>query len=264
MRPQGRQLVIGGGFVGLCSAYFLAKAGHQVVVIDRDPSYGQSCSTRNAGMIVPSHFIPLAAPGVITQGIKWMLDRRSPFYLRPRLDPALVSWCWKFWRHSNRRHVENSRELLRDLNLESRSLFEQLSDELGFSLTRAGLLMLCQSKKGLHEESEVAKMAAEIGVKAEVCGPERLRELDPDADMNALGGVWFPQDCHLDSEAFLAALRRGIEKLGGEFRDDEIVDFRKSNGKATHAITAGGESLPADGFIIAGGRKMSAKRNLRT
>lgn len=258
MRSEGTHLVIGGGVVGLCSAYFLAKAGHEVTVIKRDPSGRECCSKRNAGMIVPSHFVPLAAPGVVWQGIKWMFNRRGPFHLRPRLDPGLWSWCWRFWRHSNRRHVENSKELLRDLSLKSRSLFEQLAAELDFALTKRGLLMLCRSEAGLQEEVEVAEMAREIGIPAEVCGPERLRELEPEVEMNAIGGVWFPQDCHLDSEQFLAALRRGIERLGGQFRVGAITGFRVHQAKVTHAITASGEEWAADRFTIAGGAWSSA------
>lgn len=248
-----KHLVIGGGLAGLSSAYFLAKAGCEVTVIDRDASRSESCSNRNAGMIVPSHFIPLAAPGVITQGIKWMFNRKSPFALKPQFSPSLWAWVWKFWRHSNERHVNDSRELLRDLSLESRSLYEELSEDLGFRLEKRGLLMLCQSEEGLHDEKEVAEMAGEIGVEAEVCGPERLRELDPAAEMKALGGVWFPQDCHLDSEEFLAALRAGIEKYGGTFLETDVVDFRIENSKVTHAITGEGEELAAEGFTIACG-----------
>lgn len=247
-------IVIGSGVIGLCSAYYLAKAGHRVTVIDRDPSRRESCSNGNAGMVVPSHFIPLAAPGVITQGLKWMFNPRSPFYLRPRLDPKLWYWVFQFMRHSNRRHVENNQEFLRDFNLESRVLFEKLAEELDFPLVKRGLLVLCQSEAGLHEESHVAEMARRIGLEAEVCEPGRLRELDPDVEMDVAGGVWFPQDCHMDPQLFQAALRRGIEKYGGEFRnDEEILDFRSTNGYVTHAVTAKGEELGADGFVVAGG-----------
>ncbi|MEP4076696.1 NAD(P)/FAD-dependent oxidoreductase [Haloferula sp.] len=253
MKEGSTQLVVGGGFVGLCSAYFLAKAGCEVTVIDRDPSFRESCSNRNAGMIVPSHFIPLAAPGVVAQGLKWMFNPSSPFSFRPQLDPELWSWCWKFWRSSNQQHVDNSKEFLRDMAFESRALFEVLSEELGFTLEKRGLLMLCRSEAGMKEEAEVAKMAGMVGVDAEICGPERLRELDPEIRMDALGGVWFPQDCHLDSEEFLAALRRGIEGLGGKFRDEEVIDFRAGEGEVTHAMTSKGEEISADGFIISCG-----------
>lgn len=252
--PRNSYLIIGGGVIGLCCAWFLSRSGTKVVVIDRDnPTRTESCSDRNAGMIVPSHFIPLAAPGVITQGLKWMLNRRSPFYLRPRIDPALWSWCWHFVRHSNRHHVENSKELLRDLSLESRGLMVGLSQELEFPLIERGLLMLCQSEGGLHEESEVARMAQEIGIEAEVCGPERLAELDPDIEMKALGGVWFPQDCHLDSEQFLEALRRGILQQGGTILQGEITGFETDDHRVTGAFSVDGERLEADQWIIAGG-----------
>lgn len=246
-------LVIGGGVIGLCSAYFLVRAGHRVVVIDRDPSRRESCSDQNAGMIVPSHFTPLAAPGVIAQGLKWMLNRRSPFFLRPRLDPKLWQWCWQFYRHCNRRHVENSQELLRDLSLESRSLFQQLAEDLDFELVERGLLMLCQTDAGLREEREVAEAANRLGIKAEVCGPERLRELDPAVSMNAVGGVWFEQDAHLDSQKFLGALRVGIRNQGGEFRDGEVVELAVNNSKIDRARLSDGEVIATDQVIIAGG-----------
>ena len=250
---ENKILVVGGGVIGLCSAYFLVRAGHRVVVIDRDPSRRESCSDQNAGMIVPSHFTPLAAPGVIAQGLKWMLNRRSPFFLRPRLDPKLWQWCWQFYRHCNRRHVENSQELLRDLSLESRSLFQQLAEDLDFELVERGLLMLCQTDAGLREEREVAEAANRLGIKAEVCGPERLRELDPAVSMNAVGGVWFEQDAHLDSQKFLGALRVGIRNQGGEFRDGEVVELAVNNSKIDRARLSDGEVIATDQVIIAGG-----------
>jgi D-amino-acid dehydrogenase len=246
-------LIIGGGVIGLCSGHFLAKAGHRVIIVDRDSSRLESCSDRNAGMIVPSHFTPLAAPGVISQGLKWMLNRRSPFFLRPRLDPKLWRWCWQFYRHCNREHVVNSQELLRDLSLESRSLFEQLSAELGFTLVGRGLLMLCRTEEGLREESEVAEAANRIGIEAEVCGPERLRELDAGAEMNAVGGVWFSQDAHLDSEEFLEALRKSIRANGGEFLNAEVDDFVLADGSVERVLLTDGREVSADQYVIAGG-----------
>lgn len=253
MSGQPTHVIIGGGVIGLCSAYFLGKSGQRVVIVDRDREQRESCSDRNAGMVVPSHFIPLAAPGVVSQGLKWMLNPRSPFFLRPRLDLDLWKWCWQFWRHANKQHVDNSQELLRDLSLESRRLFEELADELGFTLVQKGLLMLCESEAGLHEESEVAEAANKLGVKAEVCGPERLRELDPDVEMNAIGGVWFPQDAHLDSQQFLAALKRGIKEQGGEFVDAEVADFEIKDGRCHAVVTTERERVAADKITVACG-----------
>ncbi len=132
-------------------------------------------------------------------------------------------------------------------------MFERLSEELGFTLVRKGLLALCQTEAGLHEEKEVAETANRLGIDAEVCGPERLRELDPDATMNAIGGIWFPNDAHLDSEEFLSALRRGILRNGGEFKDGEVEDFEMVGDACRAAILTNGEKLDAGRVTIACG-----------
>ena len=244
---------MGGGVIGLCCGWYLSKAGCRVTIIDRDPSRKSACSDENAGMIVPSHFIPLAAPGVISQGLKWMLNSKSPFYMRPRLDPALWSWCWKFFRHANSTHVENSKHLLSTMSLESRRLFLQLAEELDFDLATRGLMMLCQTEAGLEEEAKVAAMAREVGVDAEVCDAARVRELDSDVQMDVVGGVWFSQDCHLDPSEFMEELRRGIRERGGIFLDDEAKGYIRNSDQVIHVKTAKGERLKADQFVLAGG-----------
>jgi D-amino-acid dehydrogenase len=246
-------LIVGGGVIGLCCAYYLGKAGHRVTVVDRDASRRESCSEGNAGMVVPSHFTPMAAPGVVSQGLKWMLDRRSPFYLRPRLDQKLLRWGWQFLRHSNSRHVQNTQTLLRDLGLESRALFSELAEELDFELVERGLLTLCRSHAGFEEEKEVAAVANQIGIPAEICGPERLRELDPEAEMKAVGGVWFSRDAHLDPSRFLEVLRVQIKKQGGTFRDGCVVGFASSSRDLRAVLMENGEEIAADRFVLAGG-----------
>ncbi len=84
-------VIIGGGIIGLCSAYYLRQGGHRVTIVDKGDITG-NCSYGNAGMIVPSHFVPLASPGMVSQGIRWMFDSRSPFYVRPSLSRQLIGW----------------------------------------------------------------------------------------------------------------------------------------------------------------------------
>ncbi len=247
--------VVGGGAVGLCAAYYALRAGKRVTVFERGPEGGDNCSAENAGMVVPSHFVPLAAPGVISLGLRWMLDRESPFALRlrPRLD--LLRWAYLFWRHANPRHVAASRELLRDLNLESRRLFVELAEGWGFGLEQRGLLMLCGDQKGLDEEAALAASAGELGLDVEVCDPRRLAEVDPDVEMAAAGGVWFKQDCHMDPGAFLAALRDGIRGMGGEVRYGVGIDgFVREGGRVRALRCLGGAGeIEADQFVLAGG-----------
>jgi D-amino-acid dehydrogenase len=104
---KGKALIIGAGIAGLSSAYYLLQKGWQVEILEQN-DLGNNCSYGNAGMIVPSHFTPLAAPGVVAQGIRWMFDSKSPFYVKPSLSTQLLSWGLKFLKHSNQKHVDRS------------------------------------------------------------------------------------------------------------------------------------------------------------
>lgn len=108
--------ILGGGIIGLSSAYYLNEAGHEVTIIDKG-DLSDGCSHGNAGMIVPSHIIPLAAPGMIAKGIRWMFNSTSPFYVRPRLNTDLLKWGWEFYRHANKDHLTKSIPALKELSL---------------------------------------------------------------------------------------------------------------------------------------------------
>ena len=227
----------------------MLRSGREVVVLEREGEGGDSCSVGNAGMVVPSHFVPLAAPGVVTQGLRWLLDPESPFYVRPRLSLELARWGWSFLRHANEKHVRTSATLLRDLSLESRRLFEELEAEESYGLVKRGLLMLCETEKGLEEEGELAAKARALGLEAEVCDAARLKELDPDIEMNAVGGIWHGQDCHMDPVRFLEELRRRILAEGGEIRYGCEVKGIEDGA----AMLANGERVEGESFILAGG-----------
>ena len=129
--------VIGNGAVGLCTAWFLNQEGFEVTVISESPQRdGKGCSYGNAGLIVPSHFTPMACPGAVVQGLKWMLNSRSPLYIKPRLNAELWRWMWLFARSATANHVQRSASILKDCNEESRELFGLFSDfgpkEFGF------------------------------------------------------------------------------------------------------------------------------------
>lgn len=236
-----RVVIIGAGVIGLSTAYYCARRGFGVTVVDRKPAQRDGCSFGNAGMIVPSHFIPLAAPGMVALGLKWMWNPASPFYIKPRLDPALFDWGHKFWRAANEPHVRRSGPLLRDLSLASRKCFEELAgapdtapgrSETGsatnrdgarrsgigdFGLVQKGLLMLCQSEHALHEEAKMAEQARALGVPAEVLDAKQTAALDPGVRLNIAGSIHFPLDCHLTTDRFMAALESECVKLGVRF-----------------------------------------------
>ena len=246
-------VIVGGGVIGLCSAYYCLKRGFPVTVVEREEAGGDNCSMANAGMIVPSHFTPLAAPGMISKGARWMINPESPFYVRPRLDLDLLRWGWRFYRHSTERHVMASRELLRDLNLESRRLFAELADEEDFGLVKRGLLMLCKSQKGLDEEAHIATEGHEIGLQAEVIDSAAAAKLDPAITMKVAGAVYWQQDCHLNPARFMASIRRRVLAAGGTIESGVTIDSIETSDGRVVALTGGGRRFEGSKFVIAGG-----------
>src|SRR2546425_3991167 len=214
-----RVLIIGGGVIGLSTAYYAARKGHRVAVLDRGTIEQENCSYGNAGLVVPSHLVPLAAPGMVAQGLKWMLKPDSPFYVKPRLDRDLLGWGFKFWRASNAGHVRRSAPLLRDLNLASRACFEELAELTGnaFGLEKRGVLCLCKTEHRLEEEARTAEQARQLGLNAEVLTARRAAELDPNVRMDIAGAVYFGDDCHLMPARFMAVLKQQLDKLGARF-----------------------------------------------
>ncbi len=247
-----RVIIVGGGVIGLCTAYYALKRGMAVTVVERG---GDNCSLGNAGMVVPSHFIPLAAPGMIAKGLRMMLHPESPFFIRPRLDPALIRWGWLFYRNATDRHVAATRELLRDLNLESRRLFAELSAESDFGFVQRGLLMLCRTARGLDEEAEVAAAARAIGLDARVLDARETAALDPDVTMAVAGSVHFPQDCHLNPARFVISMKKRVAGLGGVIESGVNIDRIETHGGRVGAVIAGSRRFEADRFVIAGGSR---------
>ncbi len=249
-------VIIGGGVIGLCSALYAAERGFAVTVLDRSPAGHAGCSHGNAGMVVPSHFVPLAAPGAVALGLKWMANPESPFYVKPRLDLDLLRWGWNFWRASTRAQVARAAPLLRDLHFGSRACFDALSQRPGggFGLVRKGLLMLCKTQAALDEEAHAATTARALGVPAEVLKPAQAAALDPQVRMDIAGAVYFPKDCHLVPQEFMTALERWLG--AGQVtisRDTQVSDFEFGAGDVIAAVRTNRGRFAADEFLLCGG-----------
>ncbi len=171
-------VVVGGGLIGLSVAAECAAKNMSVTVLE-GTAQERGASFGNAGMVVPSHFIPLAAPGMVALGLKWMWNPESPFYIQPRLDWELIRWGMQFYRSANRSHVARSEPLLRDLNMASRELYLELSKQSSFGLVEKGLVMLCKNPKTLDAEAHVAERAKELGIPAEVLSAQQMAHWIP-------------------------------------------------------------------------------------
>ena len=246
-------VIIGGGVIGLSAAAECARRGHRVTVIERAPEQ-RGASFGNAGMVVPSHFIPLAAPGMVAMGLKWMWNPESPFYIKPRLSWDLATWVLRFWRASTREHVERAAPLLRDLNLASREAYVRLAEEgEDFGLVKKGLLMLCKTQHALDEEAQIATKARGLGVPAEVLDAKRTATLDPDVTMDIAGAVYFPKDCHLQPERYVAALEHRLRAAGSELIYGPKVTGWCKEGTSLVAVRTTRGEIAGDEFILAGG-----------
>lgn len=246
-------LIIGGGVIGLCSAYYAARAGHQVTVIDDHSAEYEGCSYGNAGMVVPSHFVPLAAPGMVALGLKWMWNPESPFYIKPTLSPEVLSWGYKFWRAANPEHVRQAAPLLRDLSFASRACFEEIAKVHDFGLVTKGLLMLCKTEHAFEEESKFAEKARALGVPAESLDAHKTAALDPGVRMDIAGSVYFPKDCHLSPNRFMAFLKTELVRMGVEIRWRTSVTGFVVEGSRVKAIKTSTGTVEADEIVIAGG-----------
>ncbi len=248
-------LIIGGGVIGLSTAYYCARRGHRVTLIDRNPEQRDGCSFGNAGMVVPSHFVPLAAPGAVSTAFKWMWNPESPLYIKPRLNWDLMSWGWKFMRAATAAHVQRSAPLIRDLSFASRDCFEELAalPDNDFGLVKKGLVMLCKTQHGLDDEAKYAAQANALGVPAQVLDAKAVAKLDPDVTMDVAGGVYFPKDCHLSPGRFMAGLKRQCDAMGVKFVWGTEVNAFTQHASRIAEVSASSGKFTADEVILCGG-----------
>ncbi len=248
-------VIIGSGIIGLYSAYYLQQKGHKVTIIERTDG-ADGCSYGNAGMIVPSHFIPLAVPGMIEKGIRWMFNSESPFYVKPRLNWDLISWGLKFSKAANSRQVEKAMPALRDISLLAKKLYQDFAkdEKNDFSFEEKGLMMLCKTEHNFHEEAEVAETANKLGIEARVLDLTALHQLEPEVKPDVAGAIYYPGDAHLYPNALVKKLKDLLQKQGIEFLyNTEVTDFESENRSIKSIKTQSGKTIAVEELIIATG-----------
>ena len=219
-------LLIGAGVAGVCSANFLQQQGRDVTLVEKDEVCAGS-SYGNAGLIVPSHSVPLAEPGAIGQGLRWMFDPESPFYIKPRLDRDLISWLWQFRKASTKRQVQRAMPFLRDMHLESFRLYQSLADELDFAFGHEGRLLLCKTADGLRHVREEAELMQSVGLQVEMLDATGVKKLDANVEFDTIGGAFYRQDAHLDPALFVRGLAARCVERGMQLREKtEVLGFQ--------------------------------------
>jgi len=246
-------VVIGAGVVGLCAADALLRKGFRVTVLERDAKPGDGCSYGNGGLVVPSHFEPLAAPGMVAMGLRFLRSKESPFGFSGLPGLEMASWMARFALAGTKAHVERSAPVLRDLNLASRALFEERYGELAGGYERLGELMVCRSAASLAGEAHLAEKAKGLGLKTEVLDRAGLAQFETQIEFDAAGAVYFEDDAHLTPALFMPSLRRSVIEAGADVRDGaEVRGFCVKGGKVT-TVRLGSEELAADEVVLAAG-----------
>ena len=252
--PQSDVVIIGGGAIGLSSAYYLNRAGYSVTILDdQTPDQVGSCSWGNAGMVCPSHFVPLAAPGVVKQGLKWLMDPESPFSIELSLSFEMIQWLWQFRKAANPTHVNNSANTLRELGMFSRSLFIELDQTLNFGFTQDGILMLCREEETLSHELSVSKMARDMGMDAIDLDPEGVAKTETGMSTNLAGGVYYPLDCHVNPVTFLSAMKNHLTEQGVSIHHGTYVTGIDGEKNRITMVHTENESWTGDYFVLAAG-----------
>ncbi|MEM1270145.1 MAG: FAD-dependent oxidoreductase [Bacteroidota bacterium] len=248
--------IVGGGAIGLCTAYYLQRQGAHVGVFDRSMIGGPaSASYGNAGWVVPSHFVPLAAPGVISQGLKWMLDSKSPFYVKPRLDLNLIRWLLQFRRHCTEAHVDQHAPLLLSLGLESRRLYAEMANEplIEFGYAAEGLLYTARTARGHAENLHEAELAERMGYEVDYLTASEVTDREPALRDDLAGGVYFPLDAHLTPQRFQSEMPALLSERGAALHGSvSVTGFQTAGNRVTGLETSAGP-VTATETVLAGG-----------
>jgi len=253
--------------IGVCCAYFLAKAGAAVTVVDRD-EIGKAASYGNAGTVAAGH-PPLNKPSRIHQSLKLLLDPKSPLYIPPRWDPGLARWLWTFRRFSTEKHLSVSMGALAPLGHATLALFDSLVEDEGLDCTyhRQGYYEICHTEKGLEGGKRDAAMMRDHGYNPRVLTGGELQEIEPALLDGVVGGIHFPDAATCDPYRFVTEMADRAVGYGGTVLTGRGVVEVLSNGGGVKGVRlADGEVLEADTVVLATGaysQELTAKFGLR-
>lgn len=255
MNSRADVIIIGAGAIGLWTALKLRERGVDISIIDRDPP-GDSASYGNAGLLTPSLSLPLARPGAATQAIKWLFSRKSPFAIRPTLDPRLIPWLIHFVVSGKTQRFEAGTRSMIELCTSSMSDWESIccvgkTPKLGYQ--HNGLLAIYESDRSFSAGLQLAEFTGKCGIPWEVWDDERVRHEEPTLHRGARHAISFPGDAHIQPDLAMRHLRRQAIDAGVRIIDEcRVTHAHIEGGRVTSISTTLGEHS-ADDFVIAAG-----------
>ncbi|MBH5402720.1 D-amino acid dehydrogenase [Bradyrhizobium sp. CNPSo 4010] len=249
-------LILGSGVIGVTSAYYLARAGHEVTVVDRQPEPALETSFANAGEVSPGYSSPWAGPGVPVKAIKWLLMKHGPLVIRPKLDPVMWVWLLKMLRNcTSARYAVNksrmipiaeySRDSLRDLRRDIGVQYDERSQ---------GTLQLFRYQAQLDGTAEDIAVLKQYGVPFEVLSREGCIAVEPalaGVKEKFVGGLRLPQDETGDCHMFTQALAKHAQALGVRFLFNTSIDRIVTEGARVSGVATSAGLLQADAYVLA-------------
>ncbi len=250
-----RVAVVGGGVIGACAAYYLARAGFRVAVLDRD-RFGAACSHANCGFVCPSHALPFAAPGAVWSTLRTLFQRNSPLKVRPSVVIRNLGWFLNFARRCNNRDMLSAGRAIGALLNSSRTLFDELlrEERLECEWQTLGLLFVFRTAGPFEHYARVDGLTRrEFGLGARRLESAELAALEPALKPGMAGGYLHETDAHLRPDRLMAELKRILLARGVTVREQcEATGFARENGIAKAVRTKEGD-IEAEHFVVATG-----------
>ena len=251
-----RVVILGSGVIGVTSAYYLAKAGHEVTVIDRQPGPALETSFANAGQISPGYASPWAAPGIPLKAMKWMLQRHAPLSITPDGTTFQLSWMWDMLMNcTSERYAVNKERMVR-LAEYSRDCFKHLRDEAGitYESRQRGTMQLFRTEQQFASAAKDIDVLNDSGVPFELLTREQLGLAEPAlalAGDKLVGALRLPNDETGDCQLFTTRLAQMAEQLGVRFRYNVSIDSLAVTGNSISGVYCGNELVQADAYVVA-------------
>ncbi len=251
-----RIVILGSGVIGVTSAYYLAKAGHDVTVLDRQPGPGLETSFANAGQISPGYASPWAAPGIPLKAVKWMMQRHAPLSITPDGSLFQLQWMWQMLRNCTPDRYAVNKERMVRLAEYSRDCFKTLRAEAGISYEgrQKGTMQLFRTEKQFADAAKDIQVLKDSGVPYELLTRDELARAEPALAAvkdKLVGSLRLPNDETGDCQLFTTRLAEMASALGVKFRYNVSIDSLVTAGDAIAGVTCGTELVQGDAYVVA-------------